>query len=94
MERSFARAKRYGFDKARWRRLWRVRIQEYMTAAIQNIQILIKHGKDPTIQVAISMVQTVKKLEIYTKPVRLLESVLLKIARDGAIPKLFCTVKV
>lgn len=94
MERSFARAKRYGFDKARWRRLWRVRIQEYMTAAIQNIQILIKHGKDPTIRVAMSMVQTVKKQAIYTKPVRLLESVLLKIDRDGAIPKLFCTVKV
>src|SRR3989337_1362498 len=27
MERSFARAKRYGYDRARWRGLWRVRIQ-------------------------------------------------------------------
>lgn len=44
MERSFAQGKRYGFDRARWRRLWRVKIQEYLTAAIQNIQILTRHG--------------------------------------------------
>jgi len=47
MERSFARSKRYGFGRARWRGLWRVRIQEYLTAAIQNIQILMKFGIDP-----------------------------------------------
>ncbi|MCP4096565.1 MAG: hypothetical protein GY748_10025 [Planctomycetaceae bacterium] len=44
MERSFARAKRYGFDRARWRGLWRMHIQEYMICAIQNIQLLINHG--------------------------------------------------
>lgn len=42
MERSFARATRYGFDRARWRGLWRMRIQEYLTCAIQNIQVLVK----------------------------------------------------
>ena len=47
MERSFARSVRYGFGRARWRRLWRVRIQEYLTAAIQNIQILMRYGTDP-----------------------------------------------
>jgi transposase len=47
MERSFARSKRYGFGRARWRRLWRLRIQEYLTAAIQNMQILMKYGNDP-----------------------------------------------
>ena len=51
MERSFARAKRYGYDRARWRGLWRVRIQEYLTAAIQNIQILLKYGTDPRIEI-------------------------------------------
>jgi transposase len=45
MERTFAVGTRYGFDRARWRRLWRVSIQEYLTSTIQNIQILIKHGK-------------------------------------------------
>jgi uncharacterized protein (UPF0179 family) len=30
MERSYARGTRYGFDRARWRGLWRVRIQEYL----------------------------------------------------------------
>jgi transposase len=43
MERSFARATRYGFDRARWRGLWRMQIQEYLVCAIQNIQCLINH---------------------------------------------------
>jgi transposase len=47
MERSFARATRYGFKRARWRRLWRVQIQEYLTSAIQNLMILLRHGKEP-----------------------------------------------
>ena len=47
MERSFARAQRLGFKRARWRGLWQVRIQEYLTAAIQNIQVLLRYGKDP-----------------------------------------------
>ena len=41
-ERSFARSTRYGFKRSRWRRLWRVQIQDYLVAAIQNIQILVK----------------------------------------------------
>lgn len=57
MERSFARAKRYGFDRARWRGLWRVRIQEYLIAAIQNIQILVKYGTDPRIPVAVAKIK-------------------------------------
>jgi len=46
MERSFAQASRYGFDRARWRRLWRVQIQEYLVAAVQNIRILTTHFKE------------------------------------------------
>ena len=46
MERSFARATRYGFKRARWRRLWRVQIQEYLTSAIQNIMTLLSYGKE------------------------------------------------
>ena len=41
-ERSFARSTRYGFKRSRWRRLWRVQIQDYLVAAIQNIQILVR----------------------------------------------------
>jgi transposase/uncharacterized protein (UPF0179 family) len=52
MERSFARATRYGFDRARWRGLWRMKIQEYLTCAIQNIQVLIKHADKPKKSVA------------------------------------------
>ena len=43
MERSFARGTRYGIKRARWRRLWRVAIQEYLTATIQNIMVFVKH---------------------------------------------------
>jgi transposase len=42
-ERSFAQATRYGYKRSRWRRLWRMEIQDFLIAAAQNIQILIKH---------------------------------------------------
>jgi len=44
MERSFAEATRYGFKRSRWRGLWRTSIQDYLIAAVQNINILIRHG--------------------------------------------------
>ena len=47
MERSFARSTRYGFNRARWRGIWRMRIQEYLVCTIQNIQTLIKHTAKP-----------------------------------------------
>ena len=47
MERSYARSTRYGFDRARWRGLWKVAIQEYFICAIQNSEILIRHTKKP-----------------------------------------------
>lgn len=40
MERLFARGTRYGYDRARWRGLWRVQIQGYLIAAVQNLQVL------------------------------------------------------
>lgn len=40
-ERSFARSTRYGFKRARWRNLWRMEIQDYLIAAIQNIMVLV-----------------------------------------------------
>ena len=48
MERSFARATRYSFDRARWRGLGKVTIQEYLVSAIQNIKTLIRYGRKPT----------------------------------------------
>jgi len=45
MEGSFADgANNHGFKRARWRRLWRQRIQDYMIAAVQHIRILMRHG--------------------------------------------------
>jgi transposase len=44
-ERSFAESTRYGFKKARWRGLWRMEIQDFLIAAVQNITILIRQSK-------------------------------------------------
>lgn len=46
MERSFARGTRYGIKQARWRRLWRMEIQEYLTATIQNVVVLVRYLKE------------------------------------------------
>ncbi|HSH68755.1 MAG TPA: transposase [Deferrisomatales bacterium] len=45
MERSFARGTRYRFDRARWRGLWRMQIQELLTCAVQNIQVLVNKAR-------------------------------------------------
>jgi hypothetical protein len=47
MERSFAdAANNHHCKRARWRRLWRQQIQDYLIAAIQNVRILLAHGDD------------------------------------------------
>ncbi len=59
MERTFAQATRYGYQRSRWRRLWRVQIQEYLTAAIQNIKILLKDFKEPAPALAMKVTTAV-----------------------------------
>jgi IS5 family transposase len=55
MERSFARATRYGFDRARWRGRWRVQIYEYLVCTLQNLQVLLRYGRDQTKRPAVVM---------------------------------------
>ena len=44
MEKSFADAtNNHHFKRARWRRLWRQKTQDYLIAAIQNVRILLAH---------------------------------------------------
>jgi len=45
-ERSFAQSERYGYKRARWRSLWRMEIQDFLIAAVQNIMILVNHLKE------------------------------------------------
>jgi hypothetical protein len=46
MEQSFADAtNNHHFKRARWRRLWRQQIQDYLIAAIQNLRFLLAHHK-------------------------------------------------
>lgn len=44
MERSFAQGTRFGLKRARWRGQWRVEIQDYLIAVVQNIQLLVAHA--------------------------------------------------
>jgi hypothetical protein len=45
MERSFAdAANNHHFKRARWRRLWRQQIQDYLIAAIHNVRILLANN--------------------------------------------------
>jgi hypothetical protein len=45
MERSFVDASNnHYFKRARWRRLWRQQIRDYLIAAIQNVRILLAQG--------------------------------------------------
>jgi len=47
MEGSFAdAANNHGAKRARWRRQWRQQIQSWLIAAIQNLRLLIKHGRN------------------------------------------------
>lgn len=75
MERSYARGTWYGFDRARWRGLWRVQIQQYLVSAVQNIQVLLRYGSylkrspsavieymEETIRMHISFFSDVKQL--------------------------------
>jgi transposase len=45
-ECSFARSTRYGYKRSRWRRLWRVTIQDFLIAAVQNIMVLVRVSKE------------------------------------------------
>jgi len=42
-ERSFAWSKRYGYKRARWRRLGRMQIQDFLVATVQNIEIMARY---------------------------------------------------
>ena len=61
-ERSFARSTRYGYKRARWRRLRRMEIQDYLIAAVQNITILTNHSNRKPAE---SKVQRVQRLNTH-----------------------------
>lgn len=56
MERSFARGERLGIKRARWRGLDGMETQEYLTCAIQNIQVLISRS-GPVKEAAVNAVR-------------------------------------
>ncbi len=81
MERSFARSVRYGFKRARWRGLWKAEIQEYITAAVQNIQILIKHGNRPKAAIAMAALSTEWSMDTPVRAITFVNSAFDKFCR-------------
>jgi hypothetical protein len=61
MERSFAHGTRFGLKRARWRGPWRVQIQDYLIAIVQNIQLLIAHAR-PKPRMALALVNFTKEI--------------------------------
>jgi hypothetical protein len=69
MEQSFAdAANNHHFKRARWRRLWRQQIQDYLIAAIQNMRILLTHGKRPQHAAAKIVRVNFVKIEVCLRP--------------------------
>jgi transposase len=61
MEGSFAQATRFGLKRARWRGQWRVQIQDYLIAIVQNIELLIAHAR-PKPRVALALANLHKRI--------------------------------
>jgi transposase len=56
-EGSFARGGRHGLKRSRWRGLWRVEIQEYLIASVQNIFIMTHRAGRPRPLIALAAIQ-------------------------------------
>jgi len=61
MEGSFAQATRFGLKRARWRGQWRVQIQDYLIAIVQNVELLIAHAW-PKPRIALALVDFKKTM--------------------------------
>ena len=72
-EGSFAdAANNHHFKRARWRRLWRQQIQDYLIAAIQNVRILLAEGgRKPSAALNLVMVNF-EKTEVRPRRQRIL----------------------
>ena len=86
MERSYARSTRFGFDRARWRGLTKVGIQEYLICLIQNIATLIRYGKKPTKGVRTTPLKTLARA--VWVPIRLYLSFQRRGTRTGSLAAL------
>ena len=61
MEGSFAQATRFGLKRAHWRGQWRVQIQDYLIAIVQNIELLIAHAR-PKPRAALALLNFTKQI--------------------------------
>src|SRR5436190_2110263 len=57
-------ANNHHFKRARWRRLWRQQIQDYLIAAIQNLRILLTHqNPKPSAAAAAALPASITRLQ-------------------------------
>jgi hypothetical protein len=69
MEGSFGQATRFGLKRARWRGQWRVQIQDYLIAIVQNIELLIAHAR-PQPRVAVALANFTKNAGVRARELR------------------------
>ena len=93
MERSFARGTRYGYDQARWRGLWRVQIQGYLIAVIQNIEVLIRYGEAPKKNLSVQINQGKGVIQGVTQPISGVIKDLMNMETDRIMPLDFVRVE-
>jgi transposase len=93
MERSFTRGTRYGFDRARWRGLWRVQIQEYLISAVQNIQVLLRYGEAPKKSLSVQINQGKGVIQGVTQPISGVIKDLMNMETDRIMPLDFVRVE-
>ena len=69
--------------RARWRRLWRVKIQEYLIAAIQNIEVLLRYGEQPKRSLLVKVNQVTGGIKGVIEPILGMIKGLMAIGTNG-----------
>jgi hypothetical protein len=83
-ERSFAQSTQYGFKRARWRTLWRMEIQDFLIATIQNIKVLINQPKERMSKINEQFVQKISDQYVKARELSLVSLL------EWILPKRLC----
>lgn len=67
MEGSFGRAaQEHGFKRARWRRLWRQAVQDWLIAAVQNVKLLLRRVDKEVTGAAVALAAVALRSDVPT----------------------------
>jgi transposase len=93
MEGSFGdAATHHGFKRARWRRLWRQRIQDLLIATVQNLRTLVRHA-GPGVRAACSQAlgQAAPAIDVFVTVLDLLANLVMILGESLPSVRLFCS---